>query len=75
MPFLAVRYVCKQENTEDTIMRHCYFRILLGLVWMVAAIASGVRGNLSMTVLYGVLALVFHYTAYAIWKKEKANRR
>lgn len=56
-------------------MRHCYFRILLGLVWMVAAALSGLRGNLSMTALYGVLAVVFLYTAYTIWKKEKANRR
>lgn len=56
-------------------MRHCYFRVLLGLVWMVAAVVCGWKGNLSMTVLYGALAAVFCYTAYTIWKKEKANRR
>ena len=56
-------------------MRHCYFRIIIGLVWMIAAVVSGLSGNLSMTALYGVLGLVFVYTAYTIWKKEKTDRR
>lgn len=56
-------------------MRHCYFRIIMGLIWMVAAVASGVSGNLSMAALYGILGVVFMYTAYVIWKKEKADGR
>ncbi len=56
-------------------MRHCYIRLVIGLVWMVAAISCIIRGNLSMTALYGVLGVVFMYTAYSIWKKEKTNGR
>lgn len=52
-------------------MRHCYFRVLLGLVWMVAAVGSVVNGKFSMAAIYGVLGVVFLYTAYTIWKKDK----
>lgn len=50
-------------------MRHYYFRVLMGLVWMVAAVVSGVNGKVSMAALYGVLGVVFLYAAYTIWKK------
>ena len=54
-------------------MRHCYFRILMGLIWMVAAVISGVNGNVSMAALYGALGVVFWYTAYTTWKNAKAG--
>lgn len=56
-------------------MRHCYFRILMGLVWLVAAIVSAVKGNISMAVMYAALGVVFAYTAYTIWNKEKSDGR
>ena len=71
----AVRCICKQEKTEEEKMRHCYIRLVIGLVWVVAALSCIVRGNLSMTVLYGALGVVFMYTAYTIWKKEKTGGR
>ena len=33
-------------------MRHVYIRGILALIWLVAAIVSGVSGNLEMTALY-----------------------
>ncbi|SHK07565.1 hypothetical protein SAMN02745243_02134 [Hespellia stercorisuis DSM 15480] len=56
-------------------MRHFYFRLALGIVWLIAAIVSGVNANIPFTVLYVVLGIVFLYSAYSIWKKEKDNRR
>lgn len=56
-------------------MRHCYFRILMGLIWLVVAVVSGVKGNISMAAIYGVLSVVFFYTARAIRKKEKSNMK
>lgn len=56
-------------------MRHCYFRVLMGLVWMVAAAVSGVNGKVSMAAMYGVLGVVFLYAAYTIGKKDNKNRR
>lgn len=55
-------------------MRHVYTRGLVGLIWLVAAIVSGISGNFEMTVLYVILGGVFLYSAYATWKKEKDNK-
>ena len=55
-------------------MRHVYIRGLVGLIWLVAAIVSGISGNFEMTVLYVILGGVFLYSAYAAWKKEKDNK-
>jgi hypothetical protein len=55
-------------------MRHVYIRGLVGLIWLVAAIVSGISGNFEMTVLYVILGGVFLYSAYATWKKEKDNK-
>ena len=42
-------------------MRHFYFRLILGIVFI--------------ALLYIFLGGVFLYSAYSIWKKEKDNRR
>ena len=51
-------------------MRHIYIRGIIGLLWLVAAIVCGVSGNFPMMGLY----LVFLYSAYATWKKEKDGK-
>ncbi len=56
-------------------MRHCYIRLVIGLVWLVAAVICAMNANTSMMAMYGCLALVFFYTAYSIWKKDKQSRR
>lgn len=55
-------------------MRHVYIRGILALVWLAAAIVSGVSGNMVMTALYVIIGGVFLYSAYATWKKEKNNK-
>lgn len=55
-------------------MRHFYFRLVLGIVWLIAAVVSGVSANIPFAVLYGALGIMFLYSAYSIWKKEKNNR-
>lgn len=55
-------------------MRHVYFRVILTAVWLVAAIVSGVSGNIEMAVLYVILGGVFLYFAYTAWKKEKDSK-
>lgn len=52
-------------------MRHFYFRLILGIVWFVAAVISVVKANISFAVLYVILGIVFLWSAYSIWKKEK----
>ncbi len=54
-------------------MRHVYIRGLLSLIWLAAAIVSGISGNFEIAVLYVILAGAFLYSAYATWKKEKDN--
>lgn len=55
-------------------MRHVYIRSILALIWLTAAIVSGVSGNLAMAVLYTVMGGVFLYSTYSIWKKEKNEK-
>lgn len=56
-------------------MRHFYFRLVLGIVWLIAAIVSAVTTNFPFMALYIVLGIIFLYSAYSIWKKEKGNQR
>jgi hypothetical protein len=56
------------------IMRHVYIRGIMSLIWLAAAIVSGVSGNFEMAGLYAILGGVFLYFAYAIWKKEKDRK-
>ena len=55
-------------------MRHVYIRGILSLIWVAAAIAAGVSGNLEMAVFYVILGGLFLYSAYTTWKKDKDNK-
>ncbi len=52
-------------------MRHFYFRLIFGIVWLAAAVISVVKANISFAALYVVLGIVFLWSAYSTWKKEK----
>ena len=53
------------------LMRHFYFRLIFGIVWLAAAVVSVVKANISFAALYAVLGIVFLWSAYSTWKKEK----
>ena len=55
-------------------MRHFYFRLILGIVWLAAAVVSAVKANMPFAALYAVLGVVFLWSAYSIWKKEKKDK-
>ena len=55
-------------------MRHVYIRGIVGLIWLVAAIASAISGKFEMTLFYVILGGMFLYSAYATWKKEANNK-
>ncbi len=52
-------------------MRHVYIRGIMGLIWLAAAIVSGMSGNFEMGTLYTILGGIFLYSAYTMWKKDK----
>lgn len=52
-------------------MRHFYFRLIFGIVWLAAAVVSAVRSNISFAALYAVLGIVFLWSAYSTLRKEK----
>lgn len=52
-------------------MRHFYFRLIFGIVWLSAAVVSVVKANISFAALYAVLGIVFLWSAYSIRKKER----
>jgi len=53
------------------LMRHFYFRFIFGIIWLVAAAVSAVKADISFTVLYVLLGVVFLWSACSIRKKEK----
>lgn len=55
-------------------MRHVYFRGIMGLVWLTAAIAGVLHGNFGSTVFYLLPGTAFLYSAYAAWKKENDDK-
>lgn len=55
-------------------MRHFYFRLILGIVWLAAAVVSAVKANIPFAALYAVLGVGFLWSAYSIWKKEKKDK-
>ena len=55
-------------------MRHFYFRLILGIVWLAAAAVSAIKANIPFAALYAVLGVVFLWSAYSIWKKEKKDK-
>ena len=55
-------------------MRHVYIRGILGLIWLAAAVVSGISGNLEWAGLYVLMGAAFGYSAWASWKKEKNNK-
>lgn len=71
---------CKQETKwhrliEGIDMRHFYFRLLLGIVFIGCMIFSLVTMNIPFVILYLVLGGAFLFSAYSLWKKDKDNRR
>jgi len=55
-------------------MRRCYIRLVVGLIWLVAAICAALQGNISMMALYAGMGVVFLYTSYSMWKKKSEDR-
>ena len=52
-------------------MRHFYFRLIFGIVWLAVAVVSVVKANISFAALYVVLGIVFLWSAYSSRKKEE----
>lgn len=55
-------------------MRHVYFRGIIGLVWLAAAIVSGMSGHFAMAALQVALGVVFLCASYTLWQKERNQK-
>ncbi len=51
-------------------MRHVWVRSILALIWLAAAVVSGLSGNIEMTLIYVIIGGVFLYFAYTTWRKK-----
>lgn len=56
-------------------MRHFYFRLILGVVFVVCAVYSFITANIPFLLMYVILGGVFLYSAYTIWKKGDSDRK
>lgn len=55
-------------------MRHVYIRGIMSLIWIAAAIVSGVSGNIQMAALYVILSGIFLYSACITGKRQKETK-
>lgn len=55
-------------------MRHIMIRSILALIWLAAAIYSGISGRIEMCLLYVIMSGAFAYSAYRIWKSGKDEK-
>ncbi|EET59742.1 hypothetical protein BRYFOR_08358 [Marvinbryantia formatexigens DSM 14469] len=58
------------DKKRRIFMRHFYFRLILGIVFIVCMIFSIVTMNVPFALFYLVLGGVFLFSAYSLWKKE-----
>lgn len=56
-------------------MRHFYFRLILGVVFIACMIFSFVTMNIPFALLCLALGTIFLFSTYSLWKKNKGNRR
>lgn len=52
-------------------MRHFYFRLIMGILFMVCLVFSIYTMNLWFALLYLFLGGAFLYSAYSIWKNGR----
>ena len=76
----AVLAVCYDRNKNlyndlngGYLMRHFYFRLIFGIVWLAAAVVNAVSLMIPFAIMYAVLGIVFLRSAFSIWKKEKGE--
>ena len=73
--YIATRKNRVLANLGGIDMRHFYFRLILGIVFVGCMIFSFVTLNIPFAILYLVLGGAFLISAYFLWKKDKDNRR
>ena len=56
-------------------MRHFYFRLILGIVFIGCMIYSFATMNIPFALLYLFLSGMLLASAYSLWKKDKDHRR
>ena len=56
-------------------MRHFYFRLILGVIFVICAVCSFITVNIPFALMYVVLGGRFLYSAYTIQKKGDSDRK
>lgn len=54
-------------------MRHVYIRLIVGIVWIVAAIVSLVMANYLFAGIGALAGAAFLYSAFSSWRNEKKD--
>ena len=55
-------------------MRHIIIRLIVGIVWLIAAVVCCLQENYPFAGLYALLGIAFLLSAYTGWKKKKGKR-
>lgn len=76
--YLVYDFIIKKNiNVKERgrCMRHFYFRLVLGSVFVICMIYSLIKADIPFALMYLVLGAIFLYSSYSLWKKDKDNRR
>ncbi len=59
---------------EGDHMRHFYIRLVIGIIWLIAAAVTLMSGNLSAGAFSAVFGVMFIVSAFSIRKKNTNDR-
>lgn len=61
----------EKSKEEESNMRHYYFRLFFGIIWLLAALVSFLSANIWFSILYIVLGACFLLSAYHLGKDRE----
>ncbi len=69
--FLCYNTITTEKSNGGNIMLRFYLRIIIGIIWLVAAVVGLFTANFLMTIIGLIIGIVYLSTANNMRKKEK----
>lgn len=63
------------ENMEDKDMRHIIVRSILGIIWIIVGVVGFATAKVENGLFCSVMGVLFLFTAFKMWKKNKQGEK